>query len=282
MKTRVLAGWSLIFGAVLAVGGLAFGHGAESSGPMDKAAPVVAAYMDLEPFLDTFINSANADSPYHTSTALMVGASENLSKNRTLLWFDLSPLPSGVQIQEATLYLYQASGYGATSCGFTLRRIIQQWGSLVTWNSRPATGEPSATTYIGHGKDMWYSWNATELVRGWYNGTYSNYGLMLLSSDETLYALRWFHSMETWCGPYLRVTYVYPTPTPTRTPTSTRTGSPKPTRTPSATRRPTSTPTATATCTRRPTNTPGPSPTRMSGAVDCIWVPVMPVEWSPD
>jgi hypothetical protein len=236
--------------------GMASGQEAESNELVG-----MAGSMDLEPFLDTYISSAKADSSYEHYELLIVGAGESLKKHRALLWFDLAPLPNNVEIQEAILYLYQWDGFGASSCDFTLRRIIEPWGSLVTWNTRPATSEPSTSRHAGLGQGMWYSWDATQLVRGWYNGTYENLGMMLLSSSEDLYATRWFHSMDnTWAHPYVRVTYAYPTATPTRTPTRTPTGTATRTATPSATRTPT--PTATRTPTGTATRTATPTPTR--------------------
>jgi hypothetical protein len=206
-----------------------------------------------------------------------VGADEDLDVYRSLLRFDLSGLPSGVEIQSAYLYLYVVSVQGDPD-SIIMRRITQLWSASVTWNSRPATSEPSASTWVDMWPNQWRSWNATGLVRGWYAGTYPNYGMMLLSDNEADEFLRVFSSAEGAHDPYLRVTYAYPTATPTVKPTRTPTGTPRPsstpTRTRTATRTPTKTPTLTATPTRRYTNTPGSTPTWVPGAVPRVLMPV--------
>ncbi len=173
---------------------------------------------------------------------------------RTLLRFDLSGIPVGALVKDATITLRVAaapSAPDATLTGYVLR---QPWNETeVTWNS-PRAGrvwqipgadgaDDRAPTVAAQGQVSCrycsVTLDATAAVAAWLAAPNANHGLQLRSSsyDEIHFMDR--TALDPAYRPHLVVHYDLPTPTPTVTPTTT------PTATLTAT--PTMTPTATPT-----------------------------------
>lgn len=204
--------------------------------------------------------------------------------NRTLMGFGLSAIPPGGRILQARLYLYVIGYYdrGPSINQVALWRVQGAWNEgSVTWNNHPP--HVGARYSLASVPDMfgWVDWTATELVRDWYEGTYPNHGLILISVDEDTEAHRQFSGREGAYSPKLEVSYELPTSTPTRTPTASRTATR--TRTPTRTVSPTRTPTLkqprspTPTPTRTPTRTRAPTRTSPPATLWRLWAPVAPL-----
>jgi uncharacterized repeat protein (TIGR01451 family) len=101
---------------------------------------------------------------------------------RGLVKFDVSSIPAGTSISKATLYLYLAGSCDTSNRAHTVTvyRTNANWSeSSVTWNNRPGYAETYSSSTIYSRNFGWYSFDVTGLVRGWVNGSFSNYGLML-------------------------------------------------------------------------------------------------------
>lgn len=238
----------------------------------------------LYPVADTWVNDNLRTINYGTQTTLVVGSNECPGQEfpnvgRALLRFDLSAIPSGRVIQSAELSLYVRYLTTWESMMISMHRVTSSWTesgvSGVTWNSQPGHSSAYWTRNVGAWTGSWASWDATGLVRDWYTGAYNNYGLKLMSTNESVCKQRIFDSREGGYDAKLEVTYGFPTSTPTRTPT--RTNTPTITRTPShtptGTLPPSPTPTRTGTPTSTATRTPTPTRTGTPGTdllVDAI------------
>jgi hypothetical protein len=107
---------------------------------------------------------------------------------RSLIRFDVSTLPANMCIQEATLRVRLVSSCDYAGASRTIRtyRITSSWSeSSVTWNNKPGYGSAYGSKSIVHGAWNWYSFDVTDLVKAWYDGTYTNHGIML-RGPETL------------------------------------------------------------------------------------------------
>jgi hypothetical protein len=206
----------------------------------------LAATVTLYPVADAWVNYWLPDNNYGTANQLEVGSEECPGqefpdRGRALIRFDLSAIPAGQVIQSASLQLYLRYAYSGSGSAATNRiglyRVADSWTETgVTWNNQPGhTAAAYATTDVGLTTGTWYSWDATQLVREWYQGTHSNYGLKLVSQAETTCNMRYFDSRENVYDARLVITYGTPTPTYTPTRTPTRTPTPTPTRTPTPT-----------------------------------------------
>ncbi len=132
--------------------------------------------------------------------------------NRALVKFDPSSIPAGTQIANATLSLYLVGSCdtGNHSRTFTIYRVSSDWSEgAVTWNSRPGYAEAygsGTVSSLGWGR---YSANVTDLVRGWVNGSFTNYGLMVRSPESSSDARLSFGTRDAGSTyiPYITLTY---------------------------------------------------------------------------
>jgi len=150
--------------------------------------------------------------------------------NRTLLLFDLGPLPSGCSVKSAVVRLYYfGDGYSwssSVSPTLEIRRISASWDKTeVTWNNR-SHNQPWAqkggdyspivvsSTKIQGGSYGWVSWDATILVSAWVQNTTPNQGLIVMEpgDDKKNAGRKLFRSwnyayathrpyLEVFCGP---------------------------------------------------------------------------------
>ena len=217
---------------------------------------------------DAYISGwAPNDHPTGTFLAVKHGAL------RTLLRFDLSAIPAGATVKDATITLRVAaapSNPEATLTGYVLR---QGWSETeVTWNS-PHTGSTwqvpgadgdhdRAPNIAVHGqvtcRYCTISLDATDAAAAWLASPSANYGLQLRSSSYDEYRFADRTESHPAYRPHLVLHYYPPQPTPTATATPTIT--PTPTMTPTSYGTPTVTPTPTNTPTATPTWTPTATP----------------------
>jgi hypothetical protein len=114
---------------------------------------------------------------------------------RPLIQFDLSSLPSG-NVSGAKVWLYRGTGDESTGATVIVHRVTQSWtegdgsaNSGANWGTYDGTntwatngGDYDSTDIdietVLAGTNGWYSWSVTDMVEGWKNGTYSNYGMI--------------------------------------------------------------------------------------------------------
>ena len=138
--------------------------------------------------------------------------------NAVLLQFDLSQLPAGVQIQSATLSLYQTASDGDDSYDVSVHKVINhnpdvnqangytfdgmnEWTANNTcYNSIPLAqadiGPAEALNILDHSLG-YKGWDVTGMVQEWANEPTTNYGL-ILNSDSVASAssYRFFAASE--------------------------------------------------------------------------------------
>ncbi len=184
-----------------------------------------------------------------------------------LIRFDVSVLPEGVFVEEASLGLWvhnygQREGPIITGAYTVLRRWeemeatwyeatdLDDWG-LPGCNDTTSDRSPTAldrqTVYE---RDRWYAWDVTTAVRDWVADPAANKGVIIQQINKEVGGeFDIWHSEYLGADrrPYLMIRYslLPPTPTPTATPTTT------------------STPTHTPTVTPTPTITATPTPARI-------------------
>jgi hypothetical protein len=188
----------------------------------------------LVPFADTFISSEhggrerderNINFGNQETLKVFKGKAERWGNLRgwkgTLIRFDLSNIPSDVEIEEARLFLYH---YNLARELISIHRMEKDWMELgATW-LKPCQGcevwwrgwggrnyLKRATDIRGVKKKGWYSWDVTEDVRSFSKGI-PNYGWFLKSAmiqGEDWGSTR-FYSKETnlkVLRPYLRIRF---------------------------------------------------------------------------
>jgi hypothetical protein len=131
--------------------------------------------------------------------------------SRSLIRFDVSDIPAGTSISQAKLYLRHVNSCyrNAGSYLVTTYRATNSWSSSsVTWNNQPGYGESYGSASVSSSPGSWYSFDVTNLVRGWVNGSVSNYGIVLRASESSSTGIRLgFATVNSSYDPYLQITY---------------------------------------------------------------------------
>ena len=200
-------------------------------------------------------------------------------RERGLIKFDISRIPTNATVMQATLYLYAWYWSQAFPLNISAYAVKKHWNERdATWNKATATEfwhtagcsnptfdyDPASvvTTSITPNRQF-YAWDVTQMAQQWVGVPVSNEGVLLVADGLSVqYQFRTSEIASGSIRPYLVVTYQAEVPIPTVTRTPTRTATPTRTSTPTATPtlRYTLTPTPTATNTPTPTEIPTATP----------------------
>lgn len=169
------------------------------------------------PVADAYIASNYPDDNFGGADGLFLGYSQgglDYGAERILLRFDgLDALPDDITIQEAELRLYlsYSNPDEDTPMDTVLRRLASSWGEdSITWNSEPVWGGVRASPSIGDSPG-WYAWDITDLVAGWMQGIYPNYGVEIIGDENAQLRERVFFARETRTDFYPRLIITYTT-----------------------------------------------------------------------
>jgi hypothetical protein len=135
---------------------------------------------------------------------------------RSLVKFNVSGLPSGVEVTKATLRVYLNVSYDAPGNFHTVTayRATSGWTeSGVTWNTKPAFAEAYGSKSIPHAAWGEHDIDVTGLVKGWIDGSFANHGIML-RGEESSTTWRAFATREEATPPLLVVDYSAPSNAP--------------------------------------------------------------------
>jgi len=146
----------------------------------------------------TYVESGHSTTNHNGEIQMMVGKdSSGAGKCRGFVKFTLPSLNKGDMVIDATMYLVQhyADYYASTTPDAQVNAymVSQAWQEgTVTWANQPSyTSVALDYDFIKKSdtKAMWKEWNITKAVKQWYEGTSSNYGIMLRSTLENVSAL---------------------------------------------------------------------------------------------
>ena len=198
---------------------------------------------------------------------LDAGFRNGLGAHRVLTGgFLLAGIPSGSRINSAALALHVRTVSNPAALTLKARRLTAAWkesdvsgaGRDGFWGETYGSQTLDASAATG----TWVTLDVTNLVQGWVNGTWPNYGIGIdpaHANSANTHAITFDAHEYPYLGPRLRLVYSPPgfatsTPTPTRTSTIT----------PTPTRTLTPTPNMTAAPSRTPTRVGSPMPTPTS------------------
>ena len=167
-----------------------------SAGPVIATVTVTVAPIEtltLQPGSegkDAFVNSDEFYPDLNLGDSVYLLAGDNGFKNRSYIQFDLNPnpLPVGAVIIDARLKLYQDAILiilGTFNGG--LYTVTSNWEeNEITWNNQPTSSSDSValpTLYDTTGN--WVTCHIEDFVKGWLEGSITNYGLLLKAIDES-------------------------------------------------------------------------------------------------
>ena len=139
---------------------------------------------------------------------------------RSLVQFDISNLPPNQNLTSAILRIYHVIYWDIPDYGRTITtyRILTNWSeSGVTWANSPSFGEAHGSKSVISGDWDWHEFDVTNLVRGWYDGSFQNYGIMLRGPEVSGTGSGWrgFGTRESDYVPELVIQYDSNTSEPT-------------------------------------------------------------------
>jgi len=147
-----------------------------------------AAYGQITPSADAYTNTIAEGTNYGASTVLEVDSAA-ASTMVSYIRFDLSSIPSGASISQATLKLYVNSVTTAGSFNVNYVGGTADWvESTITANTAPPMGTTivSGVAVTATDKNQYILVNITPAVVAWLNGTQANYGIALVADGTFL------------------------------------------------------------------------------------------------
>jgi hypothetical protein len=163
-------------------------------------------------------DGADASTSFCGGSSIDAG-NDGTQTSRTLLIWDLSAIiPSNATIQNATLGLYLQDETNTMPLSVGVHHVTSPWTVSTTWNEAD-TGVPwnapggdfaaasDATATVGGTSGVSSTWDLTNLVQSWVNGSVTNDGMLLDATGGTNVLHFATTSAPTSEMPYLQVTY---------------------------------------------------------------------------
>ncbi len=180
--------------------------------------PVIYTKQTSTTVNSTFVTSAVPTENYGSRQHIYIGhESANYGTCYAMFKNSLPVLNKGDMVVGAklNLYLYETSfDGGSNSRQLDAHIITSSWAeNSVTWNTKP-TYNSVITDYMfmENGYNDWLSLDITKAVKGWYEGTYVNNGILIKEHDESLTPARGIFRSEnatsnTSTIPYIAIDY---------------------------------------------------------------------------
>jgi hypothetical protein len=139
------------------------------------------AHAQITPSADTYTNSTSPTTNYGSKTLLDVDGATQV----TYVQFNLTSIPAGAIISQATLKLYVNSV--TTAGSFNVDYVNGTWAeNTITANLAPALGGTiaSGVAITTSDKNQYILVTVTSAVVGWLNGTQANDGIALVADGS--------------------------------------------------------------------------------------------------
>ena len=147
---------------------------------------VLADTQSFDSLADSYLQSGSANVNNGSETVIDVTNTRD-----GVVRFDISVIPSGSTITSATLTLVATAVGSATAVkNYGVHRILLDWAeSTVTWNTPGSTAgthfASSPTETVAVSTTGSYSWNVTNDMTSFVNGSATNYGWRIIWSSNT-------------------------------------------------------------------------------------------------
>lgn len=155
---------------------------------------------------DSYLSEDRPNDKYGDAVTIRMD-SELTKQFRSVLRFDLSTLPVGAIVTNATLSIYQIAGGKAPSFNFSIHALTRSWVEAdVSWNKADSTSPwttpggdyLSQPFYTGTMVEMvgWFRFDLSNLVSLWVSGQMENNGLIFVPVGASGDALKVFVSSD--------------------------------------------------------------------------------------
>ncbi|MFY9675384.1 MAG: DNRLRE domain-containing protein [Terriglobales bacterium] len=139
-----------------------------------------AAYAQITPLGDSYINTAAPTTNYGTATLLDV----NGAKQTTYIQFNLASIPATASVSQATLKLYVNAV--TTAGSFNVDYVNGAWseGTIDSSNAPPLGAAIASNVSVTTAdKNQYILVNVTSAVQAWLNGSEANSGVALVANS---------------------------------------------------------------------------------------------------
>ncbi len=154
--------------------------------------PVIQTNRTKAAIETTFVSSGNPSKNYNDMQDVYIGVeSSDYLVCRALFEFDLPELQKGDMVIGGYLCLVQHSSSFYTSTmpdqEIDAHLVTGTWNaSTVTWNTKPSYDSIALDySFLKNNVNEWKNFDITKAVKGWYEGTYTNNGIMIKKAVET-------------------------------------------------------------------------------------------------
>ncbi len=165
---------------------------------------------------DATVNNGDTDENQGDYYQLIAG-SRGWGFYRAYLQFSLDSLPENAVITSAKLGLCYCDSAISIQTPIGAYLVLGSWSeSTITWDNQPACATtPEVTVNMSAATShSFIYWTITNIVKGWWNGSITNYGLML-RDDEMWWDWKYFWSSDYGNASYRPMLVIYyfdPTP----------------------------------------------------------------------
>ncbi|WP_059171999.1 DNRLRE domain-containing protein [Bacillus sp. FJAT-27445] len=157
---------------------------------------IIDPWIDVFQPQDSFVSSANVNTNYSVLDYLSVGNTATLGKTRTYIRWNLPQIPNA-KVTQGSLGVYQSLS-SSPDTPVSLHRVTSTLDTLaVKWATQPSYDSSPIST-INMGTNVGYKYfSISDLVKGWYDNTIPNYGVLLKYADsQELNGQKQFRSAE--------------------------------------------------------------------------------------
>lgn len=175
------------------------------------AGPAYAEMVMLSPTADSYVDNENPASVYGQDVFLISRFNSQTDRlTQPFLKFDLSLIPPGSTISDATLKLYLKDMTGEKAVAVEAFRATSDWNEqTLSWNTKPTGPGLGKTATVSDNKGN-KNIELTSFVAGWLAGSYPNFGVFLDYSGRKTYSVVLNSREATKNQPYLVVYYAPP------------------------------------------------------------------------
>lgn len=144
---------------------------------------------------DTYLRQDFGDN-YGDETTMLIGKTGLGKELKSLIKFDISSISAGDTIALANLQLYAETATNTENITIRIYRMTSEWNETATnwthrtpteiWDGSGASGDYDSTALdtvqFTNQSGVYYNFTITPVIKNWLNGSYNNYGLIIIGS----------------------------------------------------------------------------------------------------
>ncbi len=183
-----------------------------------SATPTQAEMAIINPTADSYVDTARPTANFGSSANLYTRYNSQANRSAAIYFkFDLSNIPRDSTVSEATIRICLKNMIGRSSVILGVYRATSAWNeNSISWQTKPVGPGPLTSNTINNAPG-YKSFEVTNLVTGWLNGTYPDHGAFLADGSQKDYVAT-FYSDESVSNQPQMVVYYKPPSTSTTGP----------------------------------------------------------------